>query len=137
EVNLHSVPDKRVGEELLALGATRRSVRAWGVPLAPEFSAPISRAAARDAVCRRLDLDRDRPLVLVSGGSEGLGRPDLVAERLLALRGVETQIVVLAGRNTELLRTCEALAAATGAARRLRVLGWTSAVRELMEAADL
>jgi len=136
EVSLYSVPDEKVREELLAVGARRESVRAWGVPLAPEFSAPINRSASRDAVCRRLGFKRDRPIVLVSGGSEGLGRPDLVAERLLGMRGLEAQVVVLAGRNIELRRKCEALAAA-GAVARLRVLGWTSVIRELMEAADL
>ncbi|HYT76371.1 MAG TPA: glycosyltransferase, partial [Vicinamibacterales bacterium] len=137
EVDLHCVPEPHVLQEVVAAGAPRQSIRDWGVPLAPEYSRPIDRAASRDAVCRRLDLARDRPIVLVSGGSEALGRPDAIAARILALPHVDAQVIVLAGRRRELIRRCEALAASQGERSRLRVIGWTRDVRELMEAADL
>jgi processive 1,2-diacylglycerol beta-glucosyltransferase len=136
EVDLYSVPEPRVLDEVAQSGAPRQRIRAWGVPLAGEFCGPLNRSAARQAVCRRLDLSLERPLVLVSGGSEGLGRPDDVAARLLSLDR-DQQIVVLAGRNAALWQRCEALADSSGRAGRLRVLGWTAGVRELMEAADL
>jgi processive 1,2-diacylglycerol beta-glucosyltransferase len=104
EVDLYTVPSDTVRDELVAFGAPKHAVRAWGVPLAPSFTAAIHRAAARDTVCGRLGLDRHRPIVLVSGGSEGLGRPDRVAARILALDGVRPQVVVLAGRNASLRR---------------------------------
>lgn len=136
EVDLYSVPTVTVAEELCAFGAERERVRAWGVPLAPEFGAAPNRAAARAAASARLALSPELPIVLISGGSEGLGRPDAVARRLLALHSVNPQVVVLAGRNDRLKRRCEQLSRRTGG-RRLRVLGWTREIRELMEAADL
>jgi processive 1,2-diacylglycerol beta-glucosyltransferase len=137
EVDLYSVPEPRVTRELVDAGAPRQRVRAWGVPLAPAFSRPIDRAAARDAVCRRLTLSRERPIVLVSGGSEALGRPDAIAARILQGRSTDAQVIVLAGRSGDVLRRCRALAAANDGSNRLRALGWTSGVRQLMEAADL
>jgi processive 1,2-diacylglycerol beta-glucosyltransferase len=137
EVDLYTVPREEVRGELAALGAPPSAIRAWGVPLAPEFAAPINRVAARASACLRLDLDRDRPIVLVSGGSEGLGRPDAIAERVLRIKGLDIQVVVLAGRNEALRRRCMALPEWLGGGGRLRVLGWTSAIRELMEAADV
>jgi len=137
EVDLYTVPRDEVREELGALGAPRPAIRAWGVPLAPEFAAPLNRSAARDSACLRLDLDPDRPIVVVSGGSEGLGRPDEVAARILGIGGLDIQVVVLAGRNAALRNRCLALPEAKNGSRRLRALGWTSIVRELMEAADL
>jgi len=137
EVDLYTVPWDEVRDELGALGAPRHAVRAWGVPLAPEFAAPINRTAARTSACLRLDLDPDRPIVVVSGGSEGLGRPDELAARILEIEGLEIQVVVLAGRNAGLRTRCLALADASRTRGRLRVLGWTSVVRELMEAADV
>jgi processive 1,2-diacylglycerol beta-glucosyltransferase len=137
EVDLYTVPRDEVRDELGALGAPRPAIRAWGVPLAPEFAAPLNRAAARDSACLRLDLDPDRPIVVVSGGSEGLGRPDEIASRILGIAGLDIQVVVLAGRNAALRNRCLALPEAKNGSRRLRALGWTSIVRELMEAADV
>jgi processive 1,2-diacylglycerol beta-glucosyltransferase len=137
EVDLYTVPRDEVRDELSVLGAPRHAVRAWGVPLAPEFAAPINRSAARESACLRLGLKRDQPIVVVSGGSEGLGRPDELAARLLAMEGLDIQVIVLAGRNAGLKDRCLALSDAQGGSGRLRALGWTSIVRELMEAADV
>jgi len=132
EVDLYTVAGEEVRDGLLAKGAPPRAVRVWGVPLAPEFLAPLNRRAAREALAARLAVDSSATIVLVSGGSEGLGRPDEIAARLLALERIRPHVIVLAGRNEEVRRRCEALAD-----DRLRVMGWTSAVRELMEAADV
>ena len=137
EVDLYTVPREEVRDELGALGAPRQAIRAWGVPLAPEFAAPINRSAARESACLRLDLNPRQPIVVVSGGSEGLGRPDQLAARILAIEGLGIQVIVLAGRNAALRNRCMALPDATNGQGRLRALGWTSIVRELMEAADV
>lgn len=134
EVDAYSVPSPSVRAELAGLGAPEWRIYDWGVPLAREFHNGERRADARRSVCARLDLASDRPIVLVSGGSEGLGRPDLVAARLLQLPS-RPQVIVLAGRNAQLRRRADALA--TGeAASRLRVMGWTREMATLMRAAD-
>jgi len=135
EVDIYCVPEAHVLQELANAGAPRSRIVAWGVPLAPEYATPIDRGAARGEVCRRFGFDAERPIVLVSGGSEGLGRPDAVAARILSLRR-DPQVIVLAGRSRALQNRCEALARSQTPPR-LRALGWTPDVRELMEAADL
>ena len=135
EVDAYSVPSPVVRDELAALGAPAWRIHDWGVPLAGEFHNGERRVDARRAVCGRLGLSSDRPIVLVSGGSEGLGRPDLVARRLLDLPS-ELQVIVLAGRSERLRHRAEGLAAGEAAAR-LRVLGWTDAMATLMRAADV
>jgi processive 1,2-diacylglycerol beta-glucosyltransferase len=136
EVSLYSVPDARVRDELVAHGADPQRVHVWGVPLDDTFLAPPRRSAARATVCGRLDLQTDRPMVLVAGGSEGLGRVDAILHSLLTLCFVkDMQIIVLAGRSSRLRRRCDALVRAD--AHRVRVLGWTDDVCELMDAADL
>lgn len=134
EVDAYSVPSVSVRAELVGLGAPEWRIYDWGVPLAGEFHNGERRADARRSVCARLDLSSDRPIVLVSGGSEGLGRPDLVADRLLGLAS-RPQVIVLAGRNAQLRRRAEALASGE-AASRLRVMGWTRDIATLMRAAD-
>jgi processive 1,2-diacylglycerol beta-glucosyltransferase len=137
EVTVYSVPDEIVRNELCAHGGDPDLVHAWGVPIARRFAErPRESAAIRASVCAGLRLTPDSPVVLVSGGSEGVGRVDRVAERLLRLSRVEPQVIVLAGRNAALRRRCEALADGAGR-ERLRVLGWTADLRPLMQSADL
>ncbi len=135
EVTLYSVPDVTVRRELCAHGAQPDRIHVWGVPLSSTFLAPPRRETTRTEVCVQLALDPEQSIVLVSGGSEGLGRPEAVVQRLLSLPAVP-QIVVLAGRNRRLKQRCEALAR-QHASRTLRVLGWTSDVARVMVAADL
>src|SRR2546423_9336760 len=101
-----------------------------------EFGAGVRREDAREEVCRRLSLDTRLPLVLVTGGGEGLGRLEEMAGRLLALEESKPQVVVVTGRNEGARRRCERLARRTGGGR-VRVLGWTERVPELMRASDL
>jgi processive 1,2-diacylglycerol beta-glucosyltransferase len=135
EVTLYSVPDATVRQELCAHGAKPDRVHVWGVPLSSKFLAPPRRETTRTEVCVQLALDPEQSIVLVSGGSEGLGRPEAIVQRLLSLPATP-QIVVLAGRNRRLKQRCEALAREY-AHRTLRVLGWTTDVARLMVAADL
>jgi processive 1,2-diacylglycerol beta-glucosyltransferase len=136
EVDVWSVADERVRAEMCRHGAPGGRVHAWGVPLDRRFArAAASRTRVRVEVCEMLGLKAELPIVLVSAGSEGLGRLDRVAARLLTLPG-SLQVVVLAGRNPVVRRRCEALVQAGGSSR-LRVLGWTRDVPRLMAAADL
>ena len=102
--------------------------------MAPEFRPAGSRPAAREEARRRLAVDSNTPMILVGGGSEGLGRLDLVAARLLRLPE-PLQVVVLVGRNRRLKRRCDVLARSRGN-RRLRVVEWTAGVADWMHAAD-
>ena len=136
EVDLYCAASERVREELVAHGAPRERVKAWGAPLVSEFGADVRREDAREEVCRRLSLDARLPLVLVMGGGEGLGRLEEITGRLSALEELKPQVVVVTGRNARLRRRCERLARRTGG-ERMRVLGWTERVPELMRASDL
>ena len=134
EVDLYSTASREVLEELCGHGAARERVYDWGVPLTPDFHVHRDRHLVRAEECRRLGFTDDRPIVLIAGGREGLGRVDEIARRLLQLPGL--QLAVLAGRNRTLQSRCERLASGSRGGD-LRVLGWTSRMPELMAAADL
>lgn len=138
EVDLYCFVTEDCGAKLVRHGAPRERVALWGAPLTNGFDVPREREAERSAVCRWLALDPERPLVLVAGGSEGIGRIEETTARLLRLRGPAPQLVVLAGRNERLRARCERLAR-SGDRARLRVLGWTGPEQmpQLMAAADL
>lgn len=136
EVDLYSVPVDRARDDLAAHGADHRRIRVWGLPLPPGFHPRVNRESARIAVCRWLDLDLRLPIVLIHGGSEGLGPIVELVGRLSGLNGHGAQLIVLAGRNARLRARCETIAAESGA-NRIRVLGWTDRMAEIMQAADL
>lgn len=94
-------------------------------PLVPARFAP---AASRPADLRReLGLPDDRPVALLSAGSEGLGAVPLTAADIVAAGWVP---LVLCGRNDGLHRQ---LAAVPGVVP----LGWRDDVHELMRVADV
>jgi processive 1,2-diacylglycerol beta-glucosyltransferase len=138
EVDLYCFVTDECGEELVSHGAPRERVVNWGAPLTNGFDVVRERAQERAEVCDWLKLDPQKPLALVAGGGEGMGRIEETTARLLRVNGHELQLVVLAGRNEKLKARCESLAR-DGDVERLRVLGWTGPEQmpKLMHAADL
>ena len=136
EVNLYCASTERVRDELVAHGAPPERIRVWGVPVEPEFRSHSRREEERAEVCRWLGLAPHLPLILVAGGSCGLGRIEEIVGRLLKLQRPGLQVVALTGRNERLRRRLNRLTQ-TSFGQRLRVLGWTEDVARLMHAADL
>ncbi|HEV7860481.1 MAG TPA: glycosyltransferase [Pyrinomonadaceae bacterium] len=138
EVDLYCFVTEQCGDELVRHGAARERVAIWGPSLTNGFDVPRKREEERAEVCRWLELDQQKPLVLVAGGGEGMGRIEEVTGRLLRLKPHAPQLVVLAGHNERLKSRCERLAR-DGDVERLRVLGWTGPEQmpKLMHAADL
>jgi processive 1,2-diacylglycerol beta-glucosyltransferase len=138
EVDLYCFVTEQCGDEIIRHGAARERVAIWGAPLTNGFDVPREREDERAEVCRWLELDQKKPLVLVAGGGEGMGRIEEVTGRLLRLKPPAPQVIVLAGHNERLKERCERLAQGADV-ERLRVLGWTGPgeMPKLMHAADL
>src|SRR5208282_2293441 len=93
-VDLYLVPNHSVGRELSRRGVQGSRIRVTGIPIHPKFRRPLAAAQAR----RKFGLRPDRPTVLVSGGSKGLGPIRDAVLRLLA-DIPELQVVVICGSN--------------------------------------
>ncbi len=111
-------------------GVPREAIEVSGIPIHPEFS----RRHDRGECLRRHDLAGDRPIVLQLGGGFGVGPVETIYQTLLAV-DLPVEIVVVAGRN-EVLRQ-ELLAIEVPPRHRVRVLGYTDAMHELMAVADV
>jgi UDP-N-acetylglucosamine:LPS N-acetylglucosamine transferase len=97
--------------------------RAAGPVVAPAFTAPMDRTAARAA----LGLDSDDRAVLIVAGSWGVGA---VARTHRLLAASDTFVpVIVCGRNDRLRRRIERQGSA-------RVVGWTDQMPSLMAACD-
>lgn len=118
---LHELPAEDAREAgAVAVGVVRPAVRGC---VAVDPSSPRARAASR----RALGLPMYERLVLVTGGSEGLGDLERTANDIVST-GAGTP-VVLCGRNRRLLRRLTA-------GRSVLALGWSDDMPLLLAAAD-
>jgi UDP-glucose 4-epimerase len=125
-VDLHTITHRESIEEVEAI-AGPGSARWARPPTDPAFLAPRSHEEAR----RALDLPLDDPVVAVSGGGWGIG--DLVGavEEALAIPG--STVLCLSGHNE---RATARLQARFGPEPRVRLLGFTDRMSDLLAAAD-
>jgi processive 1,2-diacylglycerol beta-glucosyltransferase len=124
DLHLASYPESLAEIDSITDGAPARATRP---PLGLAHWTRRGRHAAR----RALDLDADLPFVLVSGGGWGIG--DLRGAIEGALRIERSQVVVVCGENEPATRRLRSLYASHP---RVRVLGYTHAMADLLGAAD-
>jgi processive 1,2-diacylglycerol beta-glucosyltransferase len=111
-------------------GVPAGDVTVTGIPIHPVFSESKDRAGC----LQRQGLRGDRPIVLQLAGGFGVGPVEELCRAILA---VETplEVVVVAGRNETLRQQLETIE--PPARHRVRVLGFTDQIDELMLVADL
>lgn len=117
---------KDVKDALAAQGVPWDRLHATGIPIRMRFADPPTREEAR----RRHGL-AEGFTVLLMGGGMGIGDMRDLAEAIAGL-GVET--VAVAGANQKLFSQLKEIARRFG---RVRALGWSEDVPDLMAAADL
>lgn len=130
-VDWYCVPAEAIKNDLAAHGVPRERVAVTGVPVAPEFSQPLERAAARFA----LGLSPRLPVILVMAGSLGsLGRL-VTAARVIRDFPFPVQALFVAGQDrrlaSRLRRTLH------GMEGRVRIFAYSDSVPQLMAASDL
>jgi len=111
-------------------GVPAGAITVSGIPIPPAFS----QAKARCECLARQGREGKRPIVLQLAGGFGVGPVEQLAARLLAI-DVPLELVVVAGRNEELKTRLEKIT--PPAQHRLKVLGFTTQMDELMAVADL
>jgi len=129
-VDGYAVATGDVRDAVIERGVAPERVVASGIPVRSEF-APTGES--REALRERLNLPRDRSVVLMMGGGLGIGP----LERMMhALDGMEMPLaaVVIAGRNARMERRL--LAAAETVSYPVRTLRFVDNVFDYMHAAD-
>jgi processive 1,2-diacylglycerol beta-glucosyltransferase len=124
-------PSTSAAAELASFGVPLDRLRVIGLPIHPAFASPPSRADARSM----LALPASAPVVLVSGGSKGLGEVDRTAAAILR-ESPRAVVLALCGVNDRLRRV---LAARRESGTRLRVFGPQppAMIASMLAAADL
>lgn len=102
--DLYCVPTVEAADRLAHDGLDRTRVAITGIPIDPAFAQRPDRAAARD----RVQLARDRRMVIIMGGGLGVGRLDQLAQHLIA-QPLDAQVVFITGQNRALRRRLRAM----------------------------
>lgn len=134
-VSLYLVATEEARQQLIDFGVPDEKIKICGIPIHPKFqgASEEEQAAAR----AELGLDPERFTVFVNAGWIGGGNiPRIFAEMVRQGDELgEAQAIFLAGRNDELKREAEKIAAR--APFPTRVLGYTDAMERVMRAADV
>lgn len=115
---------------LRAHGVPASAIAVTGIPVMPAFSEPVDLPAARKA----FGLSGAYPVVVQSSGGHGLGPIEETYRALLAA-SIPTELVVVCGRNEAARKRLAAIR--PPGRHRVRVVGFTDRMRDLMALADL
>lgn len=103
-VDLCLVPTEAARQRALLAGLCPEQVKVVGLPVADRFCRP---AGDRNALRDKLGWPKDRPVVLLVGGGEGMGPIEHTAEAI-ADADLPIALVIIAGRNADLKQRLEA-----------------------------
>ncbi len=97
-----------VPTELARTGAISHGVRpdrvsVTGLPVHPRFLDPLP---PREQICQKLGMDCRKPIILLAGGGEGLGRVYDIAYAV-GQADLDAQLVIITGRNQKLREQLE------------------------------
>lgn len=125
----YSVPTHFAREGAIRHGVPADKISVTGLPVHPRFLDPIDRP---DEIKHRLGITSRKPIILLTGGGEGLGRVYHIAHTL-GESGLDAQLVVIAGRNHELQAQLEQM----DWPMETKVLGFTRDMSDWMAIADV
>lgn len=129
-VDFYMVATEGIKKKLQKKGISSEKIRITGIPVYPVFSKDKNRVELR----KKLGIDNSYPVILIMGGSYGLG-PILGIIRKLNVIKENFQFIVVAGRNQRLKRRLQSLAKSIK--NPLKIYGYVNNIDELMSISDL
>jgi processive 1,2-diacylglycerol beta-glucosyltransferase len=115
---------------LQSWGVPSQDIIPTGIPVHPVFSEPKDRTA----LMAKHGLAGDRPILLQLAGGFGVGPIEWIFRELLAVE-LPLEVVAVSGRNEKLKQQLQKIPCP--ARHRVKVLGFTKEIDELMTVADL
>ncbi len=123
------VPTEEARRDAIANMVPIEKISVCGQPVWPDFR---QRMGQRDKVRAELGLD-NRPMLLLMGGGDGMGRIESIAREIMHSDDLPIQLVVVCGRNEHLKDNLEFLQERIPTT----LFGFVKNVPELMSAADM
>ncbi len=126
------VASERSRDRLLKKGILPEKIKIIGFPLNKSF---LNIRGDLENLKAELGLEADRPIILVSAGSQGIATVFLYVE-MVARLNLPINIITVAGRNAKTKKRMDALAGIS-AQTKIVSLGFATNMNELMSIADL
>ncbi len=125
-VDMYFVPSEEARERLMINGIADSRITLSGIPIDPKFTMVNDKGKIRES----FSLAADDPVILVMGGSQGLGP---IRDIIRTLDNIKNnfQIVAVAGTNKKLYRYLSRLSGRLK--KRLIVISYTDRIDELMD----
>ena len=123
------VPTEAARQRALRYGMCPDRVEVVGQPVGLKFAASVDE---KPHLRKKLDIDPDRPTVMIAGGGDGIG-PVYDTARAVSTSVPGAQMIIVAGRNVALRQRLEA----TTWEIPTRIYGFVSNMPELMGASDV
>lgn len=129
------VSNANMKKELCDFGVEESKIHVTGIPMSDRFFEHFD----RNDVCRLFELDSSKKVILFFGGGEfGLGKDRTIQILRSFIENIPNyQIVAIAGKNEKMKEHFESLVSEENASSRVKVLGFTDKVPELMSISDL
>lgn len=122
------VSHRHIKEDMMRLGIPGAVIHTFGIPI----SAAFHEKKERNLLRKEFGL-RDKPTMLIMGGSLGFGEVRNIFGSLLNCSR-DIQLIAVTGRNEKLKNQLEALS--VGCGKTVRILGYTNRIHDLMDMAD-
>ena len=116
--------------DMISLGIDENKIHVTGIPMSNRFFDKFD----KDKIYEMFSLDKNKKVILFFGGGEfGIGKNKTIQILNSLMQNLKNlQIVAVAGKNEKLKETFEELAEKNNAKDRVKVLGFTDKVPELM-----
>ncbi|OLN31919.1 MGDG synthase family glycosyltransferase [Desulfosporosinus metallidurans] len=130
-VDLYIVGCEGVSKGLVARGIDSRSIRITGIPVSPKFDLEYDRTE----LLRQLNLDLDRPTVLVMGGAYGVLGGARAVCKILADATYPVQSIIVCGQDEKLYKSLDSII--EEGQNPVARFGFVRNVEELMSVSDI
>ena len=133
--NFFFVSNDNMEKELCDYGVAKDKIHVTGIPMSDRFFEKFDRTS----ILKMFNLVPDKKVILFFGGGEfGLGKERTVQIlRSLILNAHDYQIVAISGKNEKMKEAFESLVKELNVSSKVKILGFTDKVPELMSISDL
>lgn len=133
--NFFFVSNDNMEKELCDYGVAKDKIHVTGIPMSDRFFEKFDRTS----ILKMFNLVPDKKVILFFGGGEfGLGKERTVQIlRSLILNAHDYQIIAISGKNEKMKEAFESLVKELNVSSKVKILGFTDKVPELMSISDL